>query len=108
GLALDLRTAVTKAIKQNIRVRHLGIRIKQNGDSIECNLEVTPFSPPPLTDRFYLVVFEPVGPSNLSQTLGNKAKAKRGLPVESKETAEIAHLREDLASTRESLQAIIE
>ena len=35
GLMLDLRTVVSKAIKQNTRIRQPGVRIKLNGHTVE-------------------------------------------------------------------------
>ncbi|HEX5223440.1 MAG TPA: chemotaxis protein CheB [Verrucomicrobiae bacterium] len=105
GLGLELRAAVTKAIKQNTRVRHEGARVKQNGHTLECNIEIIPFSPPPATERFYLVMFETV----LPEVEAGRSRLKKETVVSKvRENAEVIHLREDLAATRESLQAIIE
>jgi two-component system CheB/CheR fusion protein len=103
GLALELRTAVLNAIKQNTRIRQEGVRIQQNNHNLECNFEIVPFSPPLARDRFYLIVFE-------AGLLANKpeAKLKKAQPVQTKASAELAQLREELAGTRDSLQAIIE
>jgi two-component system CheB/CheR fusion protein len=104
GLALELRTAVLNAVKQNTRIRQEGVRVQQSNYTLECNFEIVPFSPPPARDRFYLIVFE-------AGTARGKpeAKLKKALPqVQTKASAELAQLREELAGTRESLQAIIE
>lgn len=108
GLSLDLRTVVSKAIKQNTRMRQENVRVRQNGDSIECSVEVIPFSPPPATERFYLVIFEPANLAELAEPGGPKLKTRKVSPAKSKESAELVHLRDELAATRESLQAIIE
>ena len=47
GLMPELRTTIAKTIKQNVRVRQEGLRVRQNGHFIECNLEVIPFTVPP-------------------------------------------------------------
>ena len=103
GLALDLRSAVAKAIKQNGRIRHEGARVRQNGHFIECSIEVVPFSVPPGTEKFFLVMFEPSGVS-----VAIKPGGKKSASLKPSEHAELARLREELGATRESLQTIIE
>jgi len=105
GLMPDLRTAVAKTIKQNVRVRQEGLRVRQNGHFLECNVEIIPFTVPPGQEKFYLVLFEPTVP--LPEETG-KGRAKTMVVQKSTETAELAHLREELSATRESLQTIIE
>src|SRR5262249_60401994 len=46
GLSVDLRTAISRALKTGTRVVHEGPRAKQNGEAIEVNIEVRPFSTP--------------------------------------------------------------
>jgi len=106
GLALELRAVVLKAIKQNTRVRQEGVRIKENDRSLDCSIEVIPFSPPPTTERFYLVMFETQAAAERRET-GNRGKPLKE-SCKSRDNLEMVHLREDLAATRESLQAIIE
>lgn len=103
GLMPELRIAVTKTIKQNVRVRQEGLRVRQNGHFIECNVEIIPFSVPPGRERFYLVLFEPASAS----VEASKGRGKKFIQRHP-ENAEIAHLREELSATRESLQTIIE
>lgn len=105
GLMPELRTVVAKTIKQNIRVRHEGLRVRQNGHFMECNVEIIPFTVPPGQERFYLVLFEPSVP--LIEP-GPKSRAKKSIVQKHTESAEMAHLREELGATRESLQTIIE
>jgi two-component system, chemotaxis family, CheB/CheR fusion protein len=107
GLILDLRTTVSKAIKQNTRMRQEGLRVKQNGHLIEFALEVVPFTVPPSAEKFFLVLFDP-GPPAPEPGVG-KRKALPGLRERTqKEQTEMGRLREELAATHESLQAIIE
>ncbi|HEY3760405.1 MAG TPA: chemotaxis protein CheB [Verrucomicrobiae bacterium] len=105
GLMPELRAAVAKTIKQNVRVRQECLRVRQNGHFIECHVEIIPFTVPPGSERFYLVLFEPAIP--LPEEPG-RAKAKKSAAPRPTESAELAHLREELSSTRESLQTIIE
>ena len=107
GLVPDLRTALSKAMKAAARVRRDHVRVRQDGQWLDCSIEVIPFNVPPSPDKFYLVLFD-------SQTIASDSKAKGKKPVKEKttsrrgETQELNHLREELAATRESLQSIIE
>jgi len=105
GLTMDLRAAVSKAMKQNTRVRHEGARARQNSHFINVTIEVVPFQVASSRERFYLVLLDSAQPSGLEEesrkSRGRKSKASRS-------DAELNHLREELAGTHESLQAIIE
>ncbi len=107
GLALDLRTAVSKAMKQNIRVRQEFAHVRQNGETLHVTIEVIPFNSPPAAEKFYLVLFETAGEAAKAAPARKRALAKPGAPAGA-EPAELGRLREELAATRESLQAIIE
>jgi two-component system CheB/CheR fusion protein len=105
SLLLDLRTVVTRAIKQNTRVRRAGARITQNNRQLEVTIEVIPYGVPPFPEKFYLVLFEteairvaPVGKAS--------ARAQNGRPPG--DALELARLQEELAATRESLESIVE
>lgn len=106
GLMIGLRAAITRAMKQNVRVREEGIHVKLNDHFHEVHVEVVPFQVPPGRERFYLVLFEepvaaPADPSQGRQLRTERVRKKA-------ESTELARLREELAATRESLQAIIE
>jgi two-component system CheB/CheR fusion protein len=104
GLLLDLRAVMTKAVKQNVRTRQERVRVQQNGDFIECNIEVIPFMVPPTQAKFYLVLFLPE--KELAAETENK-KIKTSYRRAS-DRPELANLRGELAATRESLQGIIQ
>jgi len=110
-LMLDLRTVVAKAVKQNVRARQEGVRLKQNGETITVDLEAIPFNVPPSSERFYLVLFEraaPAEPAKAARPAKPRAGKKRLPPPPAAAAGETARLRDELAATRESLQAIIE
>jgi len=103
GLLIDLRACVSKAMKQNARVRVGGARVKHNGGFTEVAIEVVPFQVPPSRDRYYLVMLEPATRmTEPAKTRGKSSQARGTEPLV------LTHLREELANTRESLQAIIE
>jgi two-component system CheB/CheR fusion protein len=106
GLTMDLRATVSKAMKQNARVRHEGARVKENGGFVEVAIEVVPFQIPLSRDRYYLVMLEPPGPTFPREDKKGRQKNSKARPRA--EVAELDRLREELATTRESLQAIIE
>ena len=107
GLAISLRAALARAIKENAQVREEGLRVRQNGGMIEVNVDVVPFQVPPSRERFFLVLFETQAPP-VTVRAEKKIRAKKERDRKSAEAAETNRLREELASTRESLQAIIE
>jgi two-component system, chemotaxis family, CheB/CheR fusion protein len=107
GLVPDLRTAISKAIKEGGRVRREQVRVRQEGHWLNCSLEVVPFNVPPAVDKFFLVLFDAKIASGDGTAKGKKlpeekSSSRRG------ETRELNHLREELAATRDSLQSIIE
>lgn len=104
GLVVELRTAVSRAIKQNVRVHHTGVRVKQNGHLLEFALEVIPYAVPPSSEKYYLVLFQPAGTQGVPAERKRRERKSRA-PADA---SELAQLRDELASTRESLQAIIE
>jgi two-component system CheB/CheR fusion protein len=107
GLMMDLRAAVSKAMKQNARVRHEGARVKQNGHVTEVAIEVVPFEVPLSPERYYLVMLESSAAGVVTEQPA-KARGKKSHTRRAVEVAELNRLREELANTRESLQAIIE
>ncbi|HZF02089.1 MAG TPA: PAS domain-containing protein, partial [Methylomirabilota bacterium] len=103
-LVLDLRSIITKAIKQNASVRQEHIRVRQNGHSFECSIEVVPFTAPPSQEKFYLVLFERKNISIADEKIEKKSRGKLSPTAEG---AQVVRLRRELAAMRESLQDII-
>jgi two-component system, chemotaxis family, CheB/CheR fusion protein len=106
GLRLDLRAAISKAIKHDVRVRQ-GARVKELGETSTLTIEVIPFTSPPATEKYYLVLFEPTARVSKPASVRQGQPATKG-PPSNPDAAELVRLREELAATRESLQAIIE
>jgi two-component system CheB/CheR fusion protein len=107
GLVMALRAALARATKQNARIREERVHVKQNGNAYEVNVDVIPFLVPPSRERFFLVLFETLAVP-LTEAAGKKLRVKKERALKTAETIEILRLREELASTRESLQAVIE
>ncbi|HEY1662640.1 MAG TPA: chemotaxis protein CheB [Verrucomicrobiae bacterium] len=106
GLLLALRATIARAMKDNTRARQERVRVRQNGHSLECTIEVIPFSVPPSPEKFYLVLFG----SKTVSVVKEKKKLPGGKPFSARvsDGRELANLREELAATRDSLQTIIE
>ena len=101
--AVELRTALHHAKKQEIAVRKEGIRVQRDGHLWDVSLEVVPIKSD-LGERFFLVLFqetparEPAGPETGGQ----------GPATGRRQAIEDARLRRDLQATKESLQSMIQ
>lgn len=106
GLLLALRTAVSQARKTNSGVKTAGLRVDYNGEGRVVDLEVVPLKGTPTKERFFLVLFEEA-PPRAPQTAA-EASPPEAVPKKSgaKEQA-ILKLREEMASLKEHLQAVI-
>jgi two-component system CheB/CheR fusion protein len=101
-LTLDVRRAVSKAIQTGERVEHLGPRIEVvPGHASEVTIEVHPVNALSELERHFLVLFRYLPGAGLDDSPAASAP-RRG------DTRTIAKLRDELASTKQSLQVIIE
>jgi two-component system, chemotaxis family, CheB/CheR fusion protein len=101
--AVELRTAIHRAGKQDAPIRKEGILIQRNGHLNEVSLEVVPFKGQ-ADERFFLVLFQEgrVPDSEESPLPASKAKSPR------KGELEAARLQRELQTTKGHLQSIIE
>jgi two-component system CheB/CheR fusion protein len=101
--AVELRTAIQRAGKQDASIRKDGILIKRNGRLKEVNLEVVPFKGHG-DEQFFLVLFqESRGPdSGEPEPQSSQAKSR---PAGDKE---VVRLQRELETTKGHLQSIIE
>src|SRR5256714_3549771 len=100
-LIADLRTTIRHAIKTDKATRKERAKVKLNGRTYEINIQVVPFKIPGSDRSWLLVIFD-------ETTKGTKLEK---LPVALGKTAterELGELRRELATSKESLQAIIE
>jgi two-component system CheB/CheR fusion protein len=100
GLILELRTAIHAARKTNAPVRKERIRVRQNGTTGEVDLEVVPIQVM-VGERHLLVLFRDSTPIPVPT-------GRRGAAAPRRLEPQIRHLRDELHSTREYLQAIIQ
>jgi two-component system, chemotaxis family, CheB/CheR fusion protein len=102
GLAVELKAALGKARKEDRPVRREGVQLDEGG--IELNLQVIPFSRGSERDRKYLILFESV--RTVPQVA--HAKGRPGTVRVGPLVRENQHLRQELSSSRQYLQSIIE
>jgi two-component system CheB/CheR fusion protein len=101
-LAVDLRTAIHRASKQDSPVRKDGVVIKVNGHLIEVGLEVAPLKGTQ-GERFYLILFQETriqDPEGSAKPAKGKSSRRGGMDT--------VRLQRELQTTRAHLQSIIE
>jgi two-component system, chemotaxis family, CheB/CheR fusion protein len=103
GLAAELKAALGKARKEDKPVRREAVHFATNGN-MELNLHVIPFSRNSERDRKYLILFESVRKSPQATHVKGKPAPARVRSLE----RENHHLRQELSSSRQYLQSIIE
>jgi len=97
--AVDLRTALHRAQRQDARIRKEGIQFRRAGQAKEATLEVVPFKGQD-GERFFLVLLQETAvPGAEGPAKGKSVRA---------EDSEIARLRRELQTTKDHLQSIIE
>lgn len=114
-LRLELRTAIHQSKQQKIPVSKEGLEIRVDDQVRQVRIDVIPFQSPTATDNYLLVLFQdmpkegrsgsdPTQPSTTSR--GSNIKSGRGKPASL--DLENSQLKNELASTKEYLQSIIE
>jgi two-component system CheB/CheR fusion protein len=102
SLVVELRAAIFAALKKHTIVRREGLRVQHQGQNLAANIEVIPLKVPASDELFFLIVFEGVRLPSEELPDGEKSQTSRG------RDRQMERLRKELASTKESLQAIIE
>lgn len=106
GLLLDLRNALTEALRDGEPVIKPGLQVMREGRSFPLTLRVTPLSDSSGENRYLLVLFEQnTGGAPASQPT---SPSSSGAPPLEALVQENTHLHKELAATREYLQTIIE
>src|ERR1035437_736250 len=109
GLRLDLTTALHKAVSLKEPMRHLGLRIKTNGDFEIVNLTVQPVPGGPDSDaaaRLFLVIFEdaPAAGPGRSEKATTLDAGERADENAANVDVRIATLKQELRAKEEYLQ----
>ena len=105
GLLIPLRQAISQAKKGNRAVRKEGLCVKQDGATRDTNLEVIPLKN--IKEPCWLVLFESIGSASSAARRTRKGKGA-GKSSRISKAREIGRLEEELADTREYLQAVQE
>ncbi len=102
GLFMELRSALNECRQNGAAVRRQAVRLRGEGIDREIDLHVLPVKLPLAGDRCFLILFEETG--------RRAAALREAAPEPSKDgdDSEAAVLRQELASTREYLQSIID
>jgi len=106
GLLFELRTLMDKARKNSIPVSREGIVIEDGDESAVVRLEIIPFRTPARDQRHFLVLFEEKNISALPAVKPVQPQTPREA-TDGKEV-QIAQLKQEVASTKDYLQSIIE
>jgi two-component system CheB/CheR fusion protein len=101
--AVDLRSALHHAKKQEAAVRKEGVRVKRDGQLWDVCLEVVPIKSD-LGERFFLILFR----ETQVHEPGDPQAGGTGAPAADKGTSQEDALRRDLQATKESLQSMVQ
>jgi two-component system CheB/CheR fusion protein len=105
-LKLELQTAIYLAKKQKTPIRREGIFLKNNDETKKVNIELIPMQTPKSKETYFLVLFEEAVSTTQKADKNKQVKAQ---PSETNiKNGQITDLRRELASTKETLQTIIE
>jgi two-component system CheB/CheR fusion protein len=112
-LVLYLRTAINQAKRQKAPFRREGLQVKLVDQSRMVNIEVIPFQVSNSVEGYFLVLFEDctgsmAQRSQVTQSSQAKSRKRRQSVEQSAQEREILHLQQELASTREYLQSMLE
>jgi len=107
GLLYELRTLIDHARKNSIPVTREGVVVEDANGKMEVRMEVIPFRTPARDQRHFLILFEETSPIRAAAP---QPPPPRKLPKGALDPREvqIAQLKQELASTKEYLQSIIE
>jgi len=101
SLAADLRNLIRRSVQTKKPARTERALMKRDGKSREINMQVMPFKIPATDTQWLLVIFD-------ETTMGTKQLTAPRLLGKTAAHREITELRRELATSKESLQAIIE
>jgi two-component system, chemotaxis family, CheB/CheR fusion protein len=105
-LGREIRTAVQTAIQGNSPVRREGVRLRTDGGLKRVNLEVVPLRSPAEGPRFFQVLFEAAASATSPEPA--PAVEKPGRAGRAPKEQRFRELEEELAATKEYLQAVME
>jgi two-component system CheB/CheR fusion protein len=106
NLGVSVRAALSKALRQDVPMRHAGIELRHNGSLFEVTIEVFPFRLEPLHERLFAILFRE---TELPPAVPESVPGKAGrTDASARINRELAKTRLELVATEESMQSIIE
>lgn len=102
GLAVELRPLISRAVKLKRPVEEVGVQVRENGRVLSVDLKVIPFSVPPGSELFFLILFTEKSSKALPAV--RKGRVSHASPLE----RELEQLRDEISASKLSLQTIIE
>jgi two-component system CheB/CheR fusion protein len=106
GLLFELQSAVEEVKKSGIEAERHNVNVDSNGGNRSATVRVIPFHTPMQDQRNYIIVFEP--PPNAADVSALHETEPLTESERGEKDKQIAHLRQELAATKEYLQSIIE
>jgi len=107
GMMTELRNALDRAKKSGETVRREAIAIRSDGKYLDVNLETVPLKAQPGRPCF-LVAFEEAMPKPVPSITQERARGGKGEKVRRAENFKFARLHQELSTTKDYLQSIIE
>ncbi|BAB78082.1 two-component hybrid sensor and regulator [Nostoc sp. PCC 7120 = FACHB-418] len=109
-LRLELRTAIHQAKKQEMSVRKEGIELREGEQVRQVRIDAIPFQLTAGGERYFLVLFEDMPPSVTAapQAASKNPNVSSRQRQQMNDEQEINRLGQELATTKEYLQSIIE
>jgi len=106
-LRLELRTAIHQAKKQQQPIAKEGLQLKEGDRIRQVKFDVIPFKSSVAGETYFLVLFQDIfsSPGAAPEAAGQRRLTSRQSKLEEQETIQ---LKQDLATTKEHLQSIIE
>ena len=105
GIASDTRSAVQRAIRENVPVSAVVTLIGEKKGEENVQIDVLPITSVVERPRCFLVLFQPI--DNADQPKPNEYAITTNLTVDEKDRL-VAQLRQDLSSSRFHLQSLVE
>jgi len=104
GLLYELRALIEKARKNSVPASKDGVVLEDGSKTARVRVEVVPFRTPARDQRHFLILFEELEPPAPPMTPPRRSTKE----IAGAKDIQIAQLRQELASTKEYLQSIIE
>ncbi|MBX9256886.1 PAS domain-containing protein [Desmonostoc muscorum CCALA 125] len=107
-LRLELRTAIHQAKKRQQQITKEGLQIRDDDQVRQVKIDVIPFKSPPVVESYFLVLFEDISSSATTTSQSASDRNVTSRQQQRRDQEETTRLQDELATTKEYLQSIIE